>query len=87
MNIPVHYRYECIPVNKKLKALPADWKLANVNSICKGVREDPGDYGTVSLTSVPGKIMEKIILGTIERHLKSNTVISHRQHGFTKVKS
>jgi len=33
------------------------------------VREDPGNYRPVSLTSVPGKLM-KIMLGTIERHLK-----------------
>jgi len=31
--------------------------------------------------------MEKIILPTIERHLKNNAVIRHRQHGFRKGKS
>ncbi|KFP51109.1 hypothetical protein N323_02338, partial [Cathartes aura] len=54
----------------------ADWKLASVIPIYKkGVREDPGDYRPVSLSSVPGEIMEKIILGTVERHLKSNAII------------
>ena len=28
--------------------------------------------------------MEKIILDTIERHLKNNAIIRHSQHGFTK---
>ncbi|KFW10467.1 hypothetical protein N327_01598, partial [Fulmarus glacialis] len=56
--------------------VPADWKLGNVIPIYKkGMREDPGNYRPVSLTSVPGKIMEKIILGTIERHLKNNAII------------
>ncbi|KAK4827982.1 hypothetical protein QYF61_022684 [Mycteria americana] len=65
--------------------VPADWKLASVIPIYKkGVRQDPWNYRPVSLTSVPGKIMEKIILSTTERHLKSNAIIRHTQHGFTK---
>ncbi|KAK4831715.1 LOW QUALITY PROTEIN: hypothetical protein QYF61_018767 [Mycteria americana] len=68
--------------------VPAEWKLANViPTYKKGVREDSGNYRPVSLTSVPGKIMEKIILGTTERHLKNNAIIRHSQHGFTKGKS
>ncbi|GAB0209165.1 mitochondrial enolase superfamily member 1 [Grus japonensis] len=68
--------------------VPTDWKLANVIPIYKkGVREDPGNYRPVSLTSVPGKIMEKIILGATERHLKDNAIIRHSQNGFTKGKS
>jgi len=31
--------------------------------------------------------MEKIILGTTERHLKDNAIIKHGQHVFTKGKS
>ncbi|KAK4818855.1 hypothetical protein QYF61_020074 [Mycteria americana] len=68
--------------------VPADWKLACVIPIYKkAAREDPGNYRPVSLTSVPGKIVEKIILGTIERHLKNNALMRHSQHGFTKGKS
>ncbi|GAB0195083.1 mitochondrial enolase superfamily member 1 [Grus japonensis] len=66
----------------------ADCKLANVIPLCKkDVREDPENYRPVSLTSLPGKIMEKIILGTIERHLKNNAIIRHSQQGITKGKS
>lgn len=44
-----------------------DWKLANIVSVFKkGKKEDPGN---VSLTLVPGKFME-IILIAIEKHLK-----------------
>lgn len=31
---------------------------------------------------MPGKIIEKIILGSIEKHLEDNALISHGQHGF-----
>jgi len=65
--------------------VPANWKLANDISIYKkGVKEDPGNYRPVSLTSVPGKITEKFILGTIERHLKNNAIIRQSQRGFSK---
>ncbi|GAB0188372.1 mitochondrial enolase superfamily member 1 [Grus japonensis] len=62
-----------------------DWKLANVVPIFKnGKKDDPGNYRPLSLTSVPGKIMEKIMLGVIEKHLKDNAVIGHSQHGFVR---
>ncbi|GAB0179592.1 mitochondrial enolase superfamily member 1 [Grus japonensis] len=65
--------------------VPVDWKLANVVPIFKkGKKEDPGNYRLVSLTSVPGKIMEKIMLGVIKKHLKDNAVIGHSQHGFQR---
>ncbi|KFO93789.1 hypothetical protein N320_10922, partial [Buceros rhinoceros silvestris] len=51
--------------------VPADWRLANVMPIYKkGKREDPGNYRPVSLTSVPGKLMEQIILSVIMRHVR-----------------
>ena len=46
--------------------VPVDWRLANVTPIFKkDQKDDPGSYTPISLTSVPGKVMEWIILGAI----------------------
>ncbi|KAK4821712.1 hypothetical protein QYF61_027784 [Mycteria americana] len=68
--------------------VPADWRLANVMPIFKrGRKEDPGNYRPVSLTSVPGKLMEQIILSAITRHVEDNQGIKPSQHGFRKGRS
>ncbi|KGL78781.1 hypothetical protein N309_07269, partial [Tinamus guttatus] len=47
-----------------------EWKKANVTPAFKnGKKEDPGTYRPVSLTSVPGKVMEWLILAVVSRHM------------------
>ncbi|KAF1544809.1 hypothetical protein FQV19_0013932, partial [Eudyptula minor] len=68
--------------------VPDDWRLANVTPIYKkGRKEDPGNYRPVSLTSVPGKIMERFILRALTRHERDNQGIRPSQHGFTRGRS
>ncbi|KAK4827442.1 hypothetical protein QYF61_017999 [Mycteria americana] len=53
----------------------------------KGWKEHLGKYRPASLTSVPGKVMEQIILSTIIQHVQDNQAIRPSQHGFMKGKS
>ncbi|KAK4831719.1 hypothetical protein QYF61_018771 [Mycteria americana] len=49
-----------------------------------GLKEDPGNDRPISLTSVPGKVMERILLGAITSQMKC--LIGKSQQGFTKGK-
>ncbi|PKU34531.1 rna-directed dna polymerase from mobile element jockey-like [Limosa lapponica baueri] len=85
-----------VPHDKSLKPLkekqtwqsgevPADWHLANVMLIHKkSQKEDLGNYRPVSLTLVPGKVMEHIILSAVMRRMKGTKVIRSSLHGFMK---
>ena len=52
-----------------------------------GCKDDPGNYRPVSVTTVPGKVMEQIVLMEIMWHVLDNRGIRPSQHGFTKGRS
>ncbi|PKU49547.1 rna-directed dna polymerase from mobile element jockey-like [Limosa lapponica baueri] len=64
------------------------WHLANVTPIHKkGQKDDPENYRPVSLTLVPGKVMEQIILSAIMQCMKEAQVTGPSQHGFMRGRS
>jgi len=66
-----------------------NWKTSsNVTPVFKkGKKEDPGSYRPVSPTSIPGKMMEQLILDVIIKQVEEKKVIGSSQYGFTKGKS
>ena len=65
--------------------IPDIWKSAyrNVTAIHKsGPKSKPENYRPISLTSVPGKILERLIRDELVSHMKANNLFSCSQHGF-----
>ncbi|GAB0181140.1 mitochondrial enolase superfamily member 1 [Grus japonensis] len=72
----------------KTGEVPKDWRKAVITPVFKKSKEeDPGNYRPVSLTSIPGKMMEQLLLGVISKHVEEKKVIGSGQHEFTKGKS
>ena len=80
--------YNIFKASLEQKKSVLDWKLQNITPIFKkGSKDSPGNYRPVSLTSVPGKMLESIIAEDITKHLEANDLISNSQHGFRRGRS
>jgi hypothetical protein len=63
--------------------LPSTWTHATVCPIYKkGQRSLPENYRPVSLTAIPCKLFEHIIVSKVWEHLNAHNIITSKQHGF-----
>ena len=69
-----------------LNQVPSSFKTAYITAILKPdkVKTDPASYRPVSLTSIPGKMMEHIIYSQCIAHLVKEGALTNLQHGFRK---
>ena len=68
--------------------VPTAWKAAIITPLFKkGQSSDPSNYRPVSITSVFGKIMERVIASSMLQHFKQNNLLNDNQHGFLSKKS
>ena len=75
-------------MNFYVSIYPPIWKRANVSAIFKkGEKKKPSNYRPISLTSVPCKLMEKLVRDAIVNHMTEINLFSNAQHGFIKGKS
>ena len=67
--------------------VPGDWKKDNITpNFKKDKKGDPWNYCPISLTSVPGKIMEQLLQAVVLKHMEDREVIQNK-HGSTRGKT
>ena len=63
--------------------IPDEWRDAEVTPIYKkGKKSVPGNYRPVSLTSIVGKMLERIVKEQLTLFVECNKLLSNAQHGF-----
>lgn len=71
----------------QLEEVPGDCKKANVPPVFqKGKKENAGNYKPVSLTSIPGRVIEQILMEAIFKYIMDKMIRSC-QHGCKQGKS
>ncbi|KAK3100218.1 hypothetical protein FSP39_016457 [Pinctada imbricata] len=65
------------------KDIPEEWKTARSSAIFeKGSKSIAGNYRPVSLTSIVGKVMEKLVRNHLLEHFITNSLFTNKQYGF-----
>ena len=70
------------------RQMPEDWRRASDTSVFKKCKKaDLGNDRLLSLTSIPRKMMEQLVLDPLSKPLEEKKVIGRSQRGSTKGKS
>ena len=71
-----------------IEDIPSSWRKAIITPIYKkGPSSDPANYRPVSLTSVFGKLMERVVASEMLHYLLENRLLNAEQHGFFCLRS
>jgi len=63
--------------------LPECWRKANITPVFKkGKEEEVGNRRPVSLTSIPGKMVEQLVLAAISKQVEEKKVTRSSPHRF-----
>ena len=63
--------------------VPTEWKCSNIAPIAKSSNATlTSNYGSISLLSIPGKILERQIYSILLEELDSRHFVSNCQYGF-----
>jgi len=63
--------------------VPPDWKKAVIRPVHKkGPTSIIGNYRPISLVCVPCKLLERVVVNVIYKHLIHNNILRPEQHGF-----
>ena len=72
--------FEVFEKSKDSYKFPKRWKQSQVTAIFKkGNKLDPNNYRPVSLLSVPGLLLERVICKSVDDHTLSNNILNNRQ--------
>ena len=75
-------------ISLESEELPSLWKTGIITALYKkGKKSEAQNYRPVSLTSIPCKILESLIVDSIINHLAENLLKNPNQHGFSKGRS